>query len=74
MEQPDNNAKPSSGAKTTSGTDKTTKDPLNREDKKSWRKHDNAIVRFFAKTGFTVWIIVMAIGLGLAFFVGIAAL
>lgn len=35
--------------------------------KKGFKNHENSFVRFFAKTGYTVWIIVMAVGLLLAF-------
>lgn len=44
-------------------------DPLNMDHLTPLREHDNSIVRFFARTGYTVWIIVMAVGLLLAFIV-----
>jgi len=44
-------------------------DPLNMNHLTPLREHDNSIVRFFARTGYTVWIVVMAVGLLLAFIV-----
>ena len=46
-------------------------DPLNMDHLTPLREHDNSIVRFFAKTGYTVWIIVMVVGLILAFIVSL---
>ncbi|MGB5941819.1 MAG: hypothetical protein WBG71_02975 [Leeuwenhoekiella sp.] len=46
---------------------------LNKEESRSWRDHSNPFVRFLAKTGFTVWLIVMAVGVGLAFLVAFIA-
>ncbi len=37
----------------------------------SLREHPNKAIRFFAKAGFTVWIIVMVIGLVIAFVVSL---
>jgi hypothetical protein len=37
----------------------------------SLREHPNKFIRFFARAGFTVWIIVMAIGLAIAFVVSV---
>lgn len=45
-------------------------DPLNM-DLTPLREHKNSIVRFFARTGYTVWIIVMVVGLFLAFIVSL---
>ena len=45
-------------------------DPLNL-DFTSLREHKNSTVRFFARTGYTVWIIVMVVGLILAFIVSL---
>lgn len=38
------------------------------------KDHKNPVIRAFAHLGFWVWIIVMAIGLGLAFLVSMALL
>lgn len=38
------------------------------------KDHKNPVVRAFAHVGFWVWIIVMAVGLGLAFLVSLALL
>ena len=46
-------------------------DPLNMDHLTPLSEHDNSIVRFFAKTGYTVWIIVMVVGLILAFIVSL---
>lgn len=41
------------------------KDPLKK--KTSWKNHNNWFVRSSARVGYTVWIVVMAVGLLLAF-------
>ncbi len=46
-------------------------DPLNMKHLTPLREHENSIVRFFARTGYTVWIIVMTLGLLLAFIVSL---
>ncbi|MDT0648894.1 hypothetical protein [Autumnicola edwardsiae] len=43
-------------------------------DKTSYRKHKNPVIRALSKTGYTVWIVVMAIGLLMAFIVSVALL
>ncbi len=35
------------------------------------REHPNKFIRFFARAGFTVWIIVMVVGLSIAFVVSV---
>lgn len=40
----------------------------------SWKEHDNPIVRGIARVGLWVWIVVMAVGLGLAFLVAFIAI
>lgn len=45
-------------------------DPLNMK-RPPLKDHSNRMVRGFAKTGYTVWIIVMAVGLFLAFVVSL---
>jgi len=37
----------------------------------SLRDHPNKYIRFFANAGFTVWIIVMVVGLSIAFVVSV---
>ncbi len=41
--------------------------PGTKEGRRSLREHPNDIIRFFARAGFTVWVIVMVIGLLIAF-------
>lgn len=45
-------------------------DPLNMQ-RPPLKDHSNRMVRGFAKTGYTIWIIVLAVGLFLAFVVGL---
>ncbi|CAN5294433.1 hypothetical protein BH23BAC2_BH23BAC2_10850 [soil metagenome] len=45
-------------------------DPLNMK-RPPLKEHSNPVVRGFAKAGYTVWIIVMAVGLFLAFVVSL---
>ncbi len=42
-------------------------DPLNIGFKTPLKDHKNPIIRGFARTGYTVWIVVMVVGLTLAF-------
>lgn len=42
--------------------------------KKSWKEHNNPLIRGIAKVGLWVWIVVMAVGLGLAFLVAFIAI
>ncbi|MDT0686816.1 hypothetical protein [Autumnicola psychrophila] len=42
--------------------------------KTSYRDHKNPVIRALSRTGYTVWIVVMAIGLILAFIVSVALL
>lgn len=51
-------------------------DPAGEPVKKSssLKDHKNPLIRGFAHVGFWVWIIVMAVGLGLAFIVSLALL
>ncbi|MDT0648251.1 hypothetical protein RM545_16275 [Zunongwangia sp. F260] len=42
--------------------------------KTSYRDHKNPVIRALSRTGYTVWIIVMGIGLLLAFIVSVALL
>lgn len=42
--------------------------------RKSLKEHKNPVVRALAKVGFWVWVVVMAVGLGLAFIVSLALL
>ncbi|MFO7720437.1 MAG: hypothetical protein R6W85_08360 [Gillisia sp.] len=46
-------------------------DPLNIGFKTPLNEHKNAIIRGLAKTGYTIWIVVMVVGLILAFIVSI---
>lgn len=46
-------------------------DPLNIGFKTPLKDHKNPIIRAFAKTGYTVWIVVMFVGLTLAFIAAI---
>ncbi|CAM4146133.1 hypothetical protein [Gillisia limnaea] len=46
-------------------------DPLNIGFKTPLKEHKNPIIRGFAKTGYTVWIVVMVVGLTLAFVVAL---
>lgn len=46
-------------------------DPLNIGFKTPLKEHKNPIIRSFAKTGYTIWIVVMVVGIILAFIVGI---
>lgn len=61
--------------KQSSETGKTSRrsktDPLNMDHLTPLREHDNSLVRFFARTGYTVWILVMVVGLILAFIVSL---
>lgn len=41
------------------------------KDKTSWKDHNNWFVRSSARVGYTVWIVVMAVGLLLAFGVSV---
>lgn len=42
--------------------------------KKSYKEHQNPIVRALARTGYTVWLVVMGIGIVIAFVVSVAVL
>ena len=46
-------------------------DPLNRGFKTPLKEHRNPLIRGFAKTGYTIWIVVMVVGLILAFIIAI---
>lgn len=46
-------------------------DPLNIGFKTPLKDHKNPIIRAFARTGYTVWIVVMVVGLTLAFIAAI---
>lgn len=45
-------------------------DPLNMQ-RPPLKDHSNPLIRNFAKTGYTIWIIVLAVGLFLAFVVSL---
>jgi len=45
-------------------------DPLNMQ-RPPLKNHSNPMIRGFAKTGYTIWIIVLAVGLFLAFVVSL---
>lgn len=49
----------------------TKTDPLNMRWNSSLKDHNNRVVRGFARTSYTVWIVVMVLGLILAFIVGL---
>ncbi len=42
-----------------------------KKERTSLREHPNKFIRFFARAGFTVWIIVMVVGLSIAFVVSV---
>ncbi|MEP6262647.1 MAG: hypothetical protein ABJ092_13815 [Gillisia sp.] len=63
--------KPKQPSKTGKTSRRSKTDPLNMDHLTPLRDHDNSVVRFFAKTGYTVWIIVMVVGLILAFIVSL---
>lgn len=80
--EPEGNKKPTSGdspigKKETPLSSRSTQqqgpeaEPTKR---KSWREHDNPMVRSVAKIGMWVWIVVLAVGLGLAFLISFIAL
>lgn len=46
-------------------------DPLNIGFKTPLKDHKNPIIRAFARTGYTIWIVVMVVGLTLAFIASI---
>lgn len=46
-------------------------DPLNIGFKTPLKEHKNRIIRGFARTGYTIWIVVMVGGIIMAFIVGI---
>ncbi|ADF51491.1 MAG: hypothetical protein CMP12_07270 [Zunongwangia sp.] len=50
---------------------KSSKSP---ESERSIRDHKNPVIRFFAKSGYAIWIIILGIGGILAFFATIVAL
>ena len=54
----------------TSGPKNSKTDPLNMN-RPPLKDHSNPLVRKFAKTGYTIWIIVLAVGLFLAFVVSL---
>lgn len=60
--------KPSAEIREKSERSKT--DPLNMN-KPPLKDHSNPVIKGFAKAGYTVWIIVLAVGLFLAFVVGL---
>lgn len=43
----------------------------NKKVRTSLKEHSNPLIRSFAKMGYTVWIIVMAVGMALAFIVAL---
>lgn len=45
--------------------------PGTKKGRRSLREHPNKVVRFFARAGFTVWIVVMVVGLLIAFAVSL---
>ncbi len=46
-------------------------DPLNIGFKTPLNEHKNPIIRGLARTGYTIWIVVMVVGIIMAFIVGI---
>ena len=46
-------------------------DPLNIGFKTSLKEHKNPLIRGFARTGYTVWIVVMVLGVIMAFIAAI---
>ena len=50
--------------------ERTKTDPLNMQ-RPPLKDHSNPMIRGFAKAGYTVWIIVLAVGLFLAFVVSL---
>lgn len=48
--------------------------PSTKKGPTSLREHPNKVIRFFARAGITVWIIVMGIGMILAFVVSVLLL
>ena len=46
-------------------------DPLNIGFKTPLKDHKNPIIRGFARTGYTIWLVVMVVGLILAFIVSV---
>lgn len=70
------NSQDSKGSQDRSFNKKDVRNPAEEPENKkkesqSLRKHDNAFIRIFAKTGYTAWIIVMAVGLIMAFIVSL---
>lgn len=51
-------------------TNRSKTDPLNMQ-RPPLKDHSNRMIRGFAKTGYTIWIIVLAVGLFLAFVVSL---
>ena len=48
-----------------------TNTPVIKKESTSLRDHPNKFIRFFANAGFTVWIVVMVVGLSIAFVVSV---
>lgn len=48
-----------------------TNTPGIKKESTSLRDHPNKYIRFFANAGFTVWIVVMVVGLSIAFVVSV---
>lgn len=79
--EPDNNKRPTSedspiGKKEAPLSSRSTQQqgPKGDPKKTAWKDHSNPIVRSIAKVGLWVWIVVMAVGLGLAFIVAFIAI
>lgn len=63
-ENPDEKAKPKDGEAPVKYPNDS---PGTKEGRRSLREHPNSVVRFFARAGFMVWVIVMVVGLLIAF-------
>lgn len=63
-ENPDKKPKPKEGEAPVKYPNDT---PGTKEGRRSLREHPNNVVRFFARAGFMVWVIVMVVGLLIAF-------
>lgn len=55
----------------TTGTGDMKSSAKNKKKRTPLKEHSNPLVRSFAKTSYTVWVVVMAVGMFLAFVIAI---